>query len=370
MYWPKEFLDQSIDEDDFRLRNFFDTFGFIVIRNFLSSGDFKKLSTEYGEQYKARAREILPSGVIDPDMQFLPNFVDSSELYTDYFFSEAMQKIYRYFAGNDYLYLGSDGSHFIKTSFPWHRDWFTRNPIMKFNFYFNEREFEGGKFMVIPGSQHVGDAYTSMIQKAMSWPMPNKQPGGLAENHYLPQTKNPRDPYLKQILSYIPNIPHVELTLNQGDVVIFDHRMVHCVQTTKPEVPRRLLTVLLAKNAFEMDEDDHPFVLMREIVDLVVSERNHIGCDAWGAVLLNHPFSKTNHFIDIWKTQQKNDLRYDAGSIGEFISIFNQESYASIGKAYREKVGAGQADGDKLSQTYSYGDVHLGINAQNILGKI
>lgn len=367
MYWEKSELDTFIAAKDFRLRNFFDTFGFIVIRDFLNMAYFEMLSSEYGEQYKARATEIHPQNEPNPDMQFLPNFVDSSELYTEYFFSDAMQKIYRYFAGEDYLYLGSDGSHFVKTSFPWHRDWFTRTPIMKFNFYFNEHEFAGGKFMVIPGSQHVGDGYASMIQKAMAWPMPNKLPGGLCENGWLPETKNPRGPYLEQILSHIPNVPHVELTLEKGDVVIFDHRMVHCVQTTKPQVPRRLLTVLLAKNAYENYKPDAA-KRMHEIIDLVVSERNHIGCDAYGRAIGNHAFSKTKHFIHMWKTVDQNNLRYDAGRFGDFVSLLDHERYAKIGKAYRTKIGEGNA-GSRTEQTYSYGDVHLGINAQNILGQ-
>jgi hypothetical protein len=366
MYWTKSQLDAAIEAKDYRFRNFFDTFGFIVIREFLNEMDYIDLANEYSVQYRMREKEIHPQSP-NPDMQFLPNFVDSSPLYTDYFFSDAMQKIYRYFAGEDYLYLGSDGSHFIKTSFPWHRDWFTRTPIFKFNFYFNEHEFEGGKFMIIPGSHHVGDAYAANIQKAMAWPMPNKLPGGLGENGWLPETRNPRSPYIEQILMHAADIPHVELTINQGDLIIFDHRAVHCVQTTKPEVPRRLLTVLLSENAFETKIAEAP-ALMREIVDLVVSERNHIGCDAWGSAILNHAFSKSKHFIHIWKNLHDPSLRYDAGRFYGSEYFLCQEHYAATGKAYREKMGATEAKTDGASQGYSYGDVHLGINAQNVWG--
>jgi len=358
MYWDKEVLDTAITSNDPRLRNYFDTFGFIVIRNFLTMNDFEILSEEYDHQYALRTGPKP-----DRDMQFLPNFVDSSALFTDYFFSNAMQNVYRYFAGEDYLYLGSDGSRFITSSFPWHRDWFTRVPIMKFNFYFNRDDYAGGKFCVIPGSNFPGDVYTAMIQKAMSWPMQNKKAGGLAENGWLPETVNYRQHLLEQKQSGLPSVPHAELTLRRGDVVIFDHRCVHCVQATYPEVTRNLLTILLSKNAFEMQHPDAGS-MMREVVDLVVSERNHIGCDAYGSHLYDHKFSKTDHFIRM----TKNGDRYTTGAFGDFFSVLDEEQYAAIGKAYREKIGEGNV-GDKGTQAYSYGDVHLGINAQNIMGK-
>jgi hypothetical protein len=415
MYWTKNELDQAMRSGDFKIRNYFDTFGFVVIKGILNKEEFKELYTEYDAQYSQRTgrksvKEMLWNrlgltagpkqygfkailkAILKPDgMRFLPAFADSSELFMDFFFQERMLKVYRYFAGEDFLYLGSDGSHFITTSFPWHRDWYTRQPVLKMNFYFNPLPFFGGKFFVIPGSNFPGDSYASFLQKSIAWPMQNKLPGGISENAFLPLMRNPRRSLFQSVRAWfldklgiekdLPNVPHVSLHVEKGDVVIFDQRMIHCVQPTWPEFSRRLLTILLSKNAYEFS-DDHYLLkaghtrenLMREIVDLVVSERNHIGCPDYGEAMHKHPFSKTKHFISVEKqvTNTEADAsRYNAGHFPmqngkKYMSVLDVNRYATIGADYRKNIGNDQGEADKLSAGYSYGDVHMGVNAQNI----
>ncbi|HEU5048623.1 MAG TPA: phytanoyl-CoA dioxygenase family protein [Rickettsiales bacterium] len=416
MKWTKSELLEAIQAGDPKIRNYFDTFGIVVIKGLLTKKEFKQLLCEYDQQYAARMgakksvvkmllnrlgfsgpkqygfKAILREMCRGWGMRFLPDFVDSSPLFMNHFFSEKMMPIYRYFAGERFLYLGSDGSHFITTSFPWHKDWYTKMPIMKFNFYFNPFPFFGGKFMVIPGSNYTEDAYARFLQKSMAWPMQNKHPGGLAENDFLPMTQNPRrhpitflTDYFKDLFgmnTQFPDVPHVEVKVSKGDVVLFDQRLIHCVQSNFPPFSRRLLTVLLSKNAYEFS-DDHYLLksgntresLMREVVDLVVSERNHIACPAYGDAMYEHPFSKGKHFISIDKIQTNtpaDESKYNVGSFelegGErFTSVLDVNHYAAIGAKYRQDAGENQKDKkDILAQQYSYGDVHLGINAQNI----
>ena len=148
-------------------------------------------------------------------MRFHPNFVDSSELYSKYFFTNEYQNIFRYFAGENWLFLGSDGSNFVASGFPY-RDWFVKTPMMKFNFYYNPWPFFGGKFLLIPGSGIPDDAYSQMIQKCIAWPMLNKKPGGMSENDRLPNTKNPRNIFsFKNKSSKFKNVPHIEINLKK-----------------------------------------------------------------------------------------------------------------------------------------------------------
>jgi ectoine hydroxylase-related dioxygenase (phytanoyl-CoA dioxygenase family) len=406
---------EAIAKGDSRIRNYFDTFGFVVVRNALDKDEFKKLLTEYDDQYTARTGrvsvramlwnrlgltpgpkkygfKIILKAILRPDgMRFLPDFVDSSEKFMNTFFAERMQKLYRYFAGDDFLYLGSDGSHFITTSFPWHRDWFTKMPVLKFNFYFNPLPFVGGKFMVIPGSNYTEDSYARFLQKSIAWPMQNKIPGGMSENEFLPVLRNPRrsvgdsiKAWIKDVLGLqkdMPQVPHVSLNVSKGDVIIFDQRMIHCVAPTWPQFSRRLLTMLFSKNAYAFS-DDHFLLkqgytreaLMTEIVDLVVSERNHINCPAYGDAMYNHPFSKSKNFITVEKQVTNTDSdtsRYNVGSFPlpdgkAFVSKLNVQRYAGIGADYRKNFSNDDGAGDKLSAAYTYGDVHMGVNAQNI----
>ena len=387
----------------------------------LDASEYKNLKKEYDQQYKERQRplttkeilsKIFPTGFYlegipkfvkelfhkDP-MRFLPNFVDSSQYFTEFFFQEDMQKIYRYFAGEDFLYLGSDGSHFLSTSFPWHRDWYTKIPIMKMNLYFSDYPFFGGRFMLIPGSNIATDSYASLLQKAMSWPMQNKFPGGMNENSFFPFSENPRQNYLSQKLQRLKQIfskksacikiPHVSVKLNKGDAIIFDQRLIHCVEANFPIVPRRLLTILLAKNAYEFSNDHYLIKsgytreeLTKEIIDLVISERNHIKTNAYGKAIFNHPFSKSHHFIKISKVSDASaneeeifnygqfkfsDKIQNKHGISDFSSRFDGKKYAVTGKKFRQEMhDATKISLDTSAQGYIYADTHLGINAQNI----
>lgn len=111
---------------------------------------------------------------------------------------------------------------------------------------------------------------------------------------------------------------------------------------------------------------------MIDLLDLIVNERNHIGCEPWGKELLKTDFVHTTHFIQIDKSQ--GSLKYDFGSIrldsgGTFSSILDFSRYSLIGKRYRESFEANN-NVDKIkddsAQEFSYQDTHLGINAQNI----
>ncbi len=415
MYWQKSELYTAIRHNDPKIRNFYDTYGVVVIKNFLNKQDFKDILKEYDEQYRTRAGKVTPAkmlinrlGFSGPKqygfkaiakailrrdaMRFLPDFVDSSEKFCNFFFEEERLKVYRYFGGDDFLYLGSDGSHFITTSFPWHRDWYTQMPIMKFNFYFNPLPFLGGRFMVIPGTNFPDDSYSQLVQKSMSWPMQNKFPGGLSENGFLPPIVNPRrgkiDAIKQNILTWIglqnpmADVPHMSIKLNKGDLIIFDQRLLHCVESTFPKFSRRLLTMLLSKNAFSFSDEHYTLKrghtresLMREVVDLVVSERNHINCPAYGDAMYQHPFSKSKNFIRIDekpKTETDGKRIYDTGSFElpdgkRFTSVLDNEHYANIGAKYREQIGEHQkTSSDTLAQAYSYENFHLGVNAQNV----
>ena len=51
MYFTRKELEQSINAQDERIKNFFDTFGFVVIREMIPKKDFKMLLREYDKVY-------------------------------------------------------------------------------------------------------------------------------------------------------------------------------------------------------------------------------------------------------------------------------------------------------------------------------
>lgn len=407
MYIEHKKLLEYIENGDEKIKNYFDTFGFVVVKNILNKKEFKKYLKEYDSQYNQRTdnpsiltmlvnrfgftgpvkygfRKILKRLFGDSGMTFLPCFLEESKLFTELFLSPKMKNLFKYFCGENWLYLGSDGSRFITTSFPWHRDWFTKMPIMKCNFYFNPYPYLGGRFFLIPGSNQYSDNYSRLIQKSMSWPMQNKNPSGLSENNRLPPIKNPRDYFsIKNLFKkseFNMDVPHVSIKLGKGDLLLFDHRALHCVETTFPKFQRRLLTFLVSKNAYDFDKKHYALEknskkdLMTDLVDLIVNERNHIGCKPWGDELLKTDFVNSNHYIDIKKS--KKDGKYDIGSFKisgntkPFVSKLDFNKYENIGSTYKSFFESKNKDmyekNDKGSQKFSYQNVHLGINSQNI----
>lgn len=404
MYLNYKDLEKSIKNKDQKYKNYFDTFGFLVIKNFIDKNDFNKFLKEYDEQYKKRFnqpsiiymllnrlgfkgpkkfgfRHIIKSiFTLRRGMGFLPYFLEDSKIFTNFFMQKKTQDIFKYFCGKNWLYLGSDGSKFMTTSFPWHRDWYTKIPIMKCNLYFNNLPFFKGRFKIIPGSNHALDTYSKSIQNSISWPFQNKFPSGMSENNWLPAIENPRAKFsffnIFKLKRNIFDVPHVNINLQRGDLLLFDHRSLHCVESNFPNFTRRLLTILIGKNAFDFSPNNYLLKhhtkkeLMVELLDLITNERNHINCHAWGKELLKTNFIKSPHFIDI-KKRKKGNHRYDFAQIkinGKFFSSsLNFNHYSNIGNRYFKIYNSiGSNNINDNSQSFSYDNVHLGINAQNI----
>lgn len=391
-----------IKTNDRKYANFYDTYGFLVIRNVLTREEFVKGVKEYDSEYRRRTGEetvlkmllnrlgfsgekkygfkrILAT-LFRKGMAFLPCFAEDSAYFTDLIVSKKMQGIFKYFCGENWLYLGSDGSRFSTTSFPWHRDWFTKIDLMKCNFYFNTIPFFKGRFSLIPGTQNCNDTYVRRIQKSISWPMQNSHPSGMTENNFLPEIVNPRaETTFLGLFKWRKDtfdVPHVKLKIGNGDLVIFDQRMMHCVESSFPRTTRRLMTLLISKNAFDFPPEHETLEkysreeIMVDLLDLIVNERNHIGCEPWGKYYNSSPLVQTNHYISIDKVG--NSEKYNRGAIvldngDQFESVIDFEKYATIGREYRQQYSdAEKSSDDTLAQEFSYQDVHLGINSQNI----
>ncbi|MGB0637020.1 MAG: hypothetical protein ACPGN6_06395 [Gammaproteobacteria bacterium] len=407
MYVEYSELSRVIDSNDSKYSNrkyanFYDTYGFLVIRNVLTPQEFAKGVEEYDCEFRRRTGEdtllrMLRASfsfsrkkkyklgetldaIFRKGMQFLPHFAEDSKFFTDLLVSQKMQGIFKYFCGEGWLYLGSDGTRFSTTSFPWHRDWLTKIELMKCNFYFNTIPFLKGRFLLIPGSQHFDGEYFQRIQKSVSWPMQNLRESGMTENNFLPEIVNPRKKRsffnLFKRKKDAFDVPHVKLKIGNRDLLIFDQRMMHCVESSFPQVARRLLTFLISKNAFDLPPEHATLKqysreeVMVDLLDLIVNERNHLGCEPWGKYYDSSSLANTNHYIKIDKVG--NSEKFNRGAIvldngDQFESVIDFEKYATIGQEYRQRYsGAEKSSGNTLAQGFSYQDVHLGINSQNI----
>lgn len=60
MYIGWKDLSRDIESGNPKVKNYFDTFGFVVIQDILDKKEFKKYLKEYDVQYEIRANEYTP----------------------------------------------------------------------------------------------------------------------------------------------------------------------------------------------------------------------------------------------------------------------------------------------------------------------
>lgn len=318
------------------LRNFFRTFGFFVVKEFYDASTFEECNYEYQRLYEEHFllewHELMEN---PPSTQlFVPNFLDSSQLLLKNVVNNDLAEIVSYLLGDDYIYLGSDGSCFISSSFQWHRDWFTTIPQLKVNSYFNRKSYTGGNFLVIPGSHNVSDFYTNNIGEGLGWPFGNSKTSGLNEREFFPEIPSAREVFSAPTSLRGFNVPHQTIAIEERDIILFDQRLLHVVEEVKPVSPRMLCTALFTSNPSSVIDDifyrdyfrsvsryfdrkvDADY-LRSELNTLFWAERDQIGCSAYGPfVLLNehlsekHLMCKENE-ISNWYTASSENLMTD-----------------------------------------------------------
>lgn len=364
MYFEKSELVSSINSNDNKIRNYFDTFGFVVIRNFIDKTERNKLKKNYDLEFNQRLKEaslvtmfvnrlglsgerifgfrdILNKIKRLPGILFLPNFIDNNKFFTNLFFGNLFLKTYDYFAGKDWIYMGSDGQQYIKGGgFSWHRDWFLMTPQIKIFFLINPRVALGQKFLIIPGGSNPNDIYTRNLSKASNWPMPNDNPSGLSDQDFFPECQNPRYVFRS---SKKTDIPHVALKLKFGDALFFDQRNFHCLSGNLPKFDIKMMSLLISKNPFHFSKSD-PILkgttktkMAKGVIDLIVSERNHCKTeDGYGVELTKSIAYKNfpNHFIKFLKNNKNKNF-----TSGEITYSDNKKFKSKIDKTYYRKIG-------------------------------
>lgn len=267
--WSK--LQKSMDNPCYK--NYVKTFGFLVVKNFFSSSEYKTWIKEYDKCYenhfKKPFEEVMEKNA---GQAMVPNFVDDSPYFAKVAFDERFTSMAKYFCGDDFLYMGSDGSSFRNSSFKWHRDWYTHTPVLKFNVYLNPSRFFGGNFLLFPGSQIPSDTYSNLLNRGLAWPFGETVEGGMNERNFFPHTPSPRQPLLRALWYRLVRrkfqLPYARLHVRRGDIVIFDQRAIHVVERTIPQVTRRLLTLLFAENPKSLPNKHYtlnpPKVMTRE----------------------------------------------------------------------------------------------------------
>ena len=135
---------------------------------------------------------------------------------------------------------GSDGNVFHAYT-PWHRDYLIRTKSIKVLIYLEENNETNGALRVIPGTHFIDDSYSSYLGAALTWPHPPVM-GGFDEKGFFGKGHNPCSYGENQLL------PQTAVRTRPGDVIIFNHNLIHCTNAGVGMRRRRLLGLHFCAN--------------------------------------------------------------------------------------------------------------------------
>jgi len=192
---------------------FFETFGYLKLPGLLAD-DIAWISDEFDAIW-ARRPDINHDGshrTIYPDA-----FLNASPVLAQLIEHPRLRAVTDEIVGPDIVYYGGDGNYYSGDT-GWHRDVFkipdgdeakTIVRHIKIAFYLDPLTATTGALRVIPGSHHLGDTYAEEVSRYLT-----DGNTDLAEDGT--NTGVPSE-----------DIPALALSVVPGDILIFDHRIMH-----------------------------------------------------------------------------------------------------------------------------------------------
>jgi hypothetical protein len=183
--------------------------------------------------------------------------------------------------------------------------------------YFQKADARSGALRVIPGTQFVTDQFSSLIGKALRWPEPPHS-GGFDEYDFFGAGHDPTVPGANR------TIPQCVVSTNPGDIIVFNHNLIHCTNASDSVSTRRLLGLHFCRNPLT-----HPVVslreeLLKELQDLALIEMGSFKLPRmFGPKVLDHPSNTVQSMIAPIK-----DLSLEIGE--KFDGLYSSQSLDSI----------------------------------------
>ena len=203
-------------------KQFFKTFGFLVLPGLLAD-DVNWITEEFECVFKDR-------GVVhDPAKRtVIVPFIDQREKFCTLLDHPGITGIAGGLLGDDFNYLGGDGNYYTGDT-PWHSDGFHKaGTYLKIALYLDPVARDTGCLRVIPGSHRVDFADSWDALKARN----AKELWGIEQR----------------------DVPAVALESQPGDVVAFNHNLMHA--SFGGSTRRRMFTLNLCSHAETREEID------------------------------------------------------------------------------------------------------------------
>jgi hypothetical protein len=211
------------------LANFFDAFGYVVIRKLFDRSLQSELQDAYDTVVTTHFGKSMEEFLRSPTL-VLAGLETSQPLLT-FLQNSRILPVVEELLGDDVVFWGSDLSTFVSPS-QFHRDLYGDFRMLKVAIYLQDSTAQdGGQFCCIPGTHHFGDRYADLCSQGLRWPNHGAgyTPHVLTGEFDLDQ-RVPRD-----------NIPALGVELAVGDAVFFNHALIHAVPASNR--PRRMIAI-------------------------------------------------------------------------------------------------------------------------------
>lgn len=196
--------------------NFFDTFGYVILRNAYDKQLAGQLQQAYDAVVTSCSAKSLEEFLASPVP--ITSGVEVSQDLLNFLETSRILPMVEELLGDDAVFWGSDLSTFRSGS-QFHRDAFGDFKLLKVGIYLQDSTaHDGGQFLCIPGSHHFGDRYSTLCSQGLKWP----HGAGYVDN-VLTGEFDFNQPVVQN------NIPALGVHLSVGDIVFFNHGLVHAV---------------------------------------------------------------------------------------------------------------------------------------------
>lgn len=211
-------------------KNFFETFGYLVIPGLLKDriGD---ISTTFNQLFEQDAAEVVDwrhEAHYMKSRRFLLQFIERDQALSALLDHPVIDGIFRSLLGEDYLYRASDGNIFTGDTY-WHSDLygaFFKYRHVKILLYLEPLDESNGGFRAIPGSHLFGDKFANLCERYV-WKH---------EQHF----ELGKD-----------DVPSVCIPTQPGDALVFDYRLKHA--TSHTQANRRMLSICASQRFADED---------------------------------------------------------------------------------------------------------------------
>lgn len=211
-------------------KNFFDTFGYLVVPGLLKDcvDDISRVFDQLFVQDAAEIVDWRHEAHYMKSRSILLQLIERDASLSALLDHPVIDGIFRSLLGEDYLYRASDGNIFTGDTY-WHSDLYGayfKYRHVKILLYLEPLDANNGGFRAIPGSHLFGDKFANLCERYV-WK------------------------HEKHLAIDKEQVPCVTIPTQPGDALVFDYRLKHATSHTLHN--RRMLSIC-ASQRFE-DED-------------------------------------------------------------------------------------------------------------------